>query len=353
MSPAPKLLLQALLLSTALSLACLGQTSYPPSAPAQTAATGAVVTPEQQRQIQSIGYNAGYHAGALDHQQNQPYNVQTHASYQQANQGFYSGAGISLSTYQMNFRSGYENGYDDGYHGKIASQSPQRMRSYAAATPAANGAGGTSGMGGTSATGNLHVAGKLPQGTVLQLKLNHTLSSSSSQPGNAFSATVTQPINNAQGQIMVPVGSLVEGTVAQVHQAGKFTGQSTLALNFQRLQLPDGHTAALNAKLSRVNNGRSGSLGALGNLTQGTASTNQEGQASQSNTRSTVGDVTAGTAVGTLIGALTGGGKGAGIGAAIGAVAGLGTVMFRKNGTLNLPAGTAISITLNQPVYVQ
>ncbi len=320
-----------------------------------------IVTVQEQKQIQGIGYNAGYRAGSQDRQQNLPFNFQNHSAYQAANQGYFSSMGISLSAYQMNFRSGFENGYNDGYHGRIANASTQKARSYSAA-PAASATPATHAQPDASAppantaspaTETEHAAGVIPQGTVLQLKLNHTLSSSSSTPGTAFTATVTKPIYNPQGQVMVPVGSLVAGTVAQVHQAGKFTGQSTLSLNFQRLQLPDGHTARLQASLSHINNSQTGVLGSIGNVTQGTASANQEGQVSQSNTRATVGDVTAGTAVGTLIGALAGGGKGAGIGAALGAAAGLGTVLLRKNGALNLPAGTPISIKLNQPVSVQ
>lgn len=322
----------------------------------------------QQQQAQQIGYNAGYRAGSVDHQQGNAYNYNAHATYQQGSEGYSSNSGISRQAYKMNFQTGFENGYDDAFHGRVNSPGSNVPRIYsslpeqnAATNPSYNAnsssnASGTSNSnyGGTQAQQNtnnaVHHAGTMPSGTVLSLQLNNTLSTQSTTPGSSFTAKVVQPVYDGQGNLLVPVGSMVEGTVGQVKKGGALTGTSSMALNFQQIRLPDGHVAALQANLSHINAQGKGVMGTLGSITQGSASTNQEGQVQQSNTRRTIGNVAAGTVVGTLLGALTGH---TGIGAAVGAAAGLGAVLMTKGHALDLHAGTPMSITLSQPVYVQ
>jgi hypothetical protein len=60
-----------------------------------------------------------------------------------------------------------------------------------------------------------------------------------------------------------------------------------------------------------------------------------------------------GTGAGALVGALIGGGKGAAIGAGVGAAAGTGVVMSTRGDEVRLPAGTAVSVTLSQPLTVR
>ncbi len=307
------------------------------------------LTPAQQ-QAQQIGYNAGFRAGAQDREQGSQYNFRAHAAYRQASLGYSQNSGTSQQAYKLNFQTGFENGYDDGYNGRTSSpSSTQRQRTYSnlpAQGAAANPAGQANAATGTAQ----HHAGTIPQGTVLSLQLNNTLSTESSTAGQTFSARVVQAVYDQQGNVLVPIGSLVEGTVGQVKKGGTLSGTSSIALNFQRLELPDGHVAALHANLGQVNAQGKGVMGTLGSITQGTASSNNEGQVTQSNTRRTVGNVAAGTVVGTLIGAMTGH---TGAGAAIGAAAGLGAVLMTHGRTLNLHAGTPMTIRLTQPVYVR
>ncbi len=307
----------------------------------------------QQQQAQQIGYNAGFRAGVTDHQQGHAYDFSTHASYQNATQGYYQGSGLTQQAYKLNYQTGFENGYDDGYHGRSSSPGSTRQRTYSSIAPqgaAANPAAPANEASTAPAPGGSHHAGTIPQGTILSLQLNNTLSSSSSSEGEPFSAKVVKAVYDANGNVLVPVGSLVEGTIGQVKKGGALGGTSSIALNFQQLQLPDGHVAALHANLSNVNAQGKGVTGELGSITQGTAQANKEGQVQQSNTRRTVGNVAAGTVVGTLLGAITGH---AVAGAAIGAAAGLGTVLMTSGHALDLHAGTPMSITLTQPVYVQ
>ncbi len=60
-----------------------------------------------------------------------------------------------------------------------------------------------------------------------------------------------------------------------------------------------------------------------------------------------------GAALGALIGGLAGGGKGAGIGALAGGGAGAGGAAFTGNKDIVLPAESALSFKLEQPIQVK
>lgn len=302
------------------------------------------ITPDQKQNIQNMGYNAGFRDGTTDARSNHPYDFKSHTTWQSATMGYQSSSGIDQVTYQYNFRAGYERGYADGFYGRTpqAATAPS-----AAATPESQTPPPTSTQPGFPASGaQSSTAGQLPVGTELHLQLQNSLSTRSSSSGDSFTATVSQPVTGPNQTVLVPQGSVVMGTVAQVTHAGTVTGQSQLQLQFNRLRLPSGQEVALNASLSGVQK-----QGGIGSVITGSPSTTAEGGVQQSKTRSTVGGAVAGTAAGTVLGAVLGGGKGAGIGAAIGA--GLGIVLASRGGNVDLPAGTPITITLDRPVQLQ
>lgn len=294
---------------------------------------------QQLQQIREQGYNAGFRAGVTDYRDHAPYSFQSKPVYQNATLGYSSSSGVEQQTYAMNFRTGFERGYDDGFYGRSSDNGAARQRSYAAPTAAANPARNEANAA-NQASGNE----TLPAGTALQLKLNNTLSTRSSNPGDTFTATVTEPVTSADhATVLIPRGSTVEGRVASVTRGGSISGTSRLQLNFDQLRLPNGSSIPLNAQLSGIHQQQG-----VGNVITGSPSTTNEGGVQQSKTRRTVGTAAAGGAVGALIGAIAGGGKGAGIGTLVGA--GLGVVLADKNGALDLPAGTPITITLSQPL---
>ena len=68
---------------------------------------------------------------------------------------------------------------------------------------------------------------------------------------------------------------------------------------------------------------------------------------------STAKKVGVGAVAGTIIGAIAGGGKGAAIGAGVGAGAGAGGAAFTGNKEIVLPAESAVSFKLLQPVEIK
>lgn len=317
-----------LLAAAALSLGLSSRASAQQDGyPAQQNAEAPRINPARR-----AGYTAGFRAGAADHQQNTPYDFRRQAAYRQAERRF-PNSGVDRETYILNYRTGYEDGYDDGYYGRHDDPGAVWQRNYAPPPP-------------SPPPGPRVDAqhGVLPVGTALDLRLNNTLSTRSSEPGDSFTATVVEPVyNERRRRVLVPAGSTVEGRVVAVDSSSDLSGESRLQLRFERLRLPDGTSFPLRAELSQVYPDQG-----AGAAITGSPTVNDEGGVEQSQTRTTVGTAAAAGAVGALIGAIAGGGKGAGIGGLLGA--GLGVALASHKGALDLPAGTPITIRLNRPI---
>jgi hypothetical protein len=162
----------------------------------------------------------------------------------------------------------------------------------------------------------------VPAGTVLTVRVGQALSSKTSQTGQAFVATLAQPVS-VGGRTAIPAGSTVSGTVVTAKEKGKIKGQGELSL-------------ALNSITVK---GQSYSIqtGVLNNTVKGKGK----------RTAVTTGG---GAAGGALIGGLAGGGKGAGIGALVGAGAGFAGGALTGNQQIEIPAESALSFRLSAPL---
>ena len=120
-----------------------------------------------------------------------------------------------------------------------------------------------------------------------------------------------------------PPGYDVEGHIVDVKSAGKFAGQSMLAL-----------------QLDRISAG-----GKYYNL-----QTDQYRRQGTSRGKNTAEKVGAGAGIGAIIGAIAGGGKGAAIGAAAGGGLGGGVQAATKGQQIRLPSETVLNFTLQAPV---
>jgi len=297
-------------------------------------------TPPTDQQLQSIrtaGYNAGFRDGVTDYRDHAAYNFKSHPVYQNPDQSYSAQNGADPPAVAIDFRTGYEAGYDDGFYGRSSNATANRQRDYSA--PATN-------PGAAAQPGGIAAAGTLPVGTTMNVKLNNTLSTGSSQSGDSFAATVAAPVNGPNGEVLVPVGSTITGTVASVQRSGSVSGTSQIQLNFQSLRLPSGLSLPLRAEVSQIT-----SQQGVGGAITGSPSATSEGGVEKSQTRNTAGTAAAGGAAGLIIGAIAGGGKGAGIGGLVGA--GLGAVLASRNGNLTLPAGTGMTIKLDDAVNIR
>ncbi|TAN24023.1 MAG: BON domain-containing protein [Acidobacteria bacterium] len=165
---------------------------------------------------------------------------------------------------------------------------------------------------------------ELSAGRVLAVRLGQPLSSKTAQAGQTWQGTVSAPVR-MDGQVVVPQGAAVSGTIVAADSAGHFKGRSRLVLRLTELQF----------------NGESYDLASRERVFQTTSRGNTTAQR-----------VGIGAAIGGVIGAIAGGGKGAAIGAGAGAGTGTAVQAFTNAPEVNLAAETVLDFTLSAPVKV-
>ena len=165
----------------------------------------------------------------------------------------------------------------------------------------------------------------IPAGTVITVRLGEALGSKTSQAGQTFTASVSDPIE-VDGKTVIPAGAAASGTVVDAKPLGRFQG-----------------AARLQVKLTSVNvNGSDRPID--------TSSVVRSAKGKGKRTATMIGG---GAGLGALIGGLAGGGKGAAIGAVAGAGAGTAGTAFTGNKDIVLPAESALSFKLEQPIELK
>lgn len=180
----------------------------------------------------------------------------------------------------------------------------------------------------------------IPDGTRIQARLETTLNSRTNRQGDRFTAKVTEAILIA-GKEVVPAGTILEGRVAEVKQAGKVKGRAELNLSYERLIFPNGVSETIVASPAELDDSQKEEI----DRKEGTI----KGESSRKRDAAEVGG---GAGIGAGIGAIAGGGKGAAIGAGAGGLIGLADSMRRKGKEVELPAGSRMIIRLDRPVTI-
>jgi hypothetical protein len=165
----------------------------------------------------------------------------------------------------------------------------------------------------------------VPAETVISVVLDQAVGSKISTPGQAFSATVQAPVE-VDGRIAIPKGARASGVVKDAKPAGRFKGGAVLSLTLTSISVKNEDYSV-----------------------QTTAPT----ETSKGKGKRTAGLVGGGAGGGALIGGLAGGGKGALIGGLIGAAAGTGGAGLTGNRDITLPAETALSFKLVEPLEIK
>ncbi len=164
----------------------------------------------------------------------------------------------------------------------------------------------------------------IDQGTQITVRLIDPIDSEKNQTGDTFHATLNAPLTS-DGEQAVPAGVELTGHLVEVKSAGKFAGQSTVAMQLDSLS----------------------SGGKTYNL-----ETDQYRKSGSSRGKNTAEKVGGGAIIGGIIGAIAGGGKGAAIGSAAGAGVGGGVQAATKGQQIKLPSETVLNFTLQAPIEV-
>ena len=165
----------------------------------------------------------------------------------------------------------------------------------------------------------------VPAGTVLTVRLGQALGSKISTPGQTFVSTLASPVT-VGGNTVIPAGANASGIVVDAKPLGKFKGAASLQLKLTSINVDGTEHNVETSALVRTAKGKG---------------------------KRTATMIGGGAGLGALIGGLAGGGKGAAIGAVAGAGAGTAGTVFTGNKDVVLPAESAISFRLNQPLELK
>lgn len=165
----------------------------------------------------------------------------------------------------------------------------------------------------------------VPAGTVITVRLGEALGSKISQTGQSFTATVATPVE-LDGKTVIPAGATAAGTVVDAKPLGKFKGAASLQIRLTSVNVNGSDRPIETSSVSRAQKGKGKRTATL---------------------------IGGGAGVGAIIGGLAGGGKGAAIGALAGAGAGTAGSVFTGNKDVVLPAESAVSFKLEQPLELK
>lgn len=165
----------------------------------------------------------------------------------------------------------------------------------------------------------------VPAGTTLTIRTSQPIGSKTSQIGAVFNGSTMSPIR-VGGEVVIPAGSDVVGIVKQAKKAGKIKGAAVLSLVLESVTV-NGHTYNIETQaISQTSTGKGKRSAAV---------------------------IGGGTGLGAVIGGIAGGGKAAAIGALVGAGAGTVGAATTGNREIELPAESALSFKLAQPLTLK
>jgi len=164
----------------------------------------------------------------------------------------------------------------------------------------------------------------VPGETAIHVTLNQAVASDQNKPGDHFAASISEPVV-IENKTIVPQGARVEGLVVDARPSGRLKGRARLRLALE--------TVAVNGTTYEIR----------------TDSTTRVGG---NHKMRNIGFIGGGAGGGLLIGALAAGGKGALIGGPVGAGAGTAAAFLTGKKNIRLPAETALTFRLTEPVTI-
>jgi hypothetical protein len=164
----------------------------------------------------------------------------------------------------------------------------------------------------------------MPAGTPLRIRLDSSVGTAVSRPGDHFTGTLASPAI-VNGATVLPAGTSVGGTIVDSAPSGRLKGHAVLTLRL--------NSVSLQGETFRV-------------------ATNSDTRSSRGHKKHNLLWIGGGSGGGALIGALAGGPIGAAIGAGSGAAVGLGGAVITGRRQVMLPAETELTFRLSRPLTV-
>jgi hypothetical protein len=165
----------------------------------------------------------------------------------------------------------------------------------------------------------------LPAGTNFTIRMIDAVDSQTARTGQTFAASLDEPLNDPDGNTIIPRGADVVVKLVDSKQSGKISGRTELALSLMSI---------------RVN----GQLVDINTQTVSEKSTNRAGRSA--------GTIGGGAVAGAILGGILGGGKGAAVGAAAGGAGGTAVELATSGQRVRVPSETRLTFVLDNPVRI-
>jgi len=165
----------------------------------------------------------------------------------------------------------------------------------------------------------------LPQGTVIAVTLDQSISSEDSHAGESFQATVADAVV-VDGKTIIAKGSQATGHIVEAESSGRLHNPGRVVLDLASVEVGG---------------------------TRYDIETNDAARSGKSHTKHNVIYIGGGSAAGAILGGILGGGKGAAIGAAAGAGGGTAAAAATGKMEVYLPAETTLRFPLSEPVTIR
>ncbi len=165
----------------------------------------------------------------------------------------------------------------------------------------------------------------IPNGTVIQVRLQDPLDSAINKSGDTFRAILDEDID-VNGNIVASRGSILEGKLSNVSQSGRVEGRAKMSLRLVSIAIGD-QAYPLQTEVLAF-----------------------EAESSKKEDATKVG---IGAGIGAVIGAIAGGGKGAAIGAAVGGGAGGATVLATRGKEVKFESEQVFNFRLSEDASVR
>jgi len=195
---------------------------------------------------------------------------------------------------------------------------------YAPTGTAANGAPAQPAPGGPPVVKPADV--NIPAGTTLAIRINQRISVKTTPAGSRFDGTLAEAYTDANGHVILPRGTPVEGVVDASHKRGHFKGASILELRLTALDLNGQRYPLRTHDLTETKKGKGKRSAAM---------------------------IGGGTGLGMLIGGVASGGTGLLIGGLAGGGAGTAAAGMTGNRDLDIPAESVVHFRLAEDLTLQ
>jgi hypothetical protein len=186
-------------------------------------------------------------------------------------------------------------------------------------------------------------ASEIPQGTHVLLRMVNSITTRTAAEGTQVYLRTDNPLV-ADSKIVVPVGSYVQGTVAQIKRSGRVTGRAEMAIRLDTLTLPDGKVLKFAPRLSAVDAGESDQkvIGENDKIRQGSDTGRDAARiAILAGSGASIGGLATQTV------------RGAGIGAGAGAAVGFAAALLTRGREVELRQGATLDVVLDRVLIVE